>query len=259
MMTKGILVASFGTTVDKTRELNITAVENTIAETFKEYKIYSAFTSGMVCKILAKRGIEYFDAATVMQRMAQDGIKDVVIQPTHLLYGDEFDKLCTQAIQNEYLFNSVKFSTPLLADTDDMRRVLHILRDNIALEAGECLVLVGHGTHHFCNPVYAALDYMAKAEGMENIFVGTLESYPDIDMLLNLVQKAGYKKAVLTPLMLVAGDHGINDMASDDEDSWKSQFEKKGIQTRCLVKGLGEYQQIKDIYCSHVVETLGES
>lgn len=259
MAKKAILVASFGTTFDDTREKNITAVEKEFEKTFREYKIYSAFTSGMVRKSLAKRGIETFDAETILQKMAQDGMTEIIIQPTHLLYGDEFDKLCTQVIEKEYLFKNVKFSSPLLGDIEDMKKVLKVLTENIKLDAGECLVLMGHGTNHFCNTVYSALDYLAKAEKMEYLFVGTLEAYPDIDTVLSQVKKAGYKKVLITPLMLVAGDHATNDMASSKEDSWKSKFEANGIKTRCEIKGLGEYPEIRKLYCAHTLQAIGEN
>ncbi|MEG0091215.1 MAG: sirohydrochlorin cobaltochelatase [Oscillospiraceae bacterium] len=258
MSKKGILAASFGTSFDETREKNIGALENELAQTFKDYKLYSAFTSGMVRKLLAQKGIETFDAKQMLKKMQEDGVTQVIVQPTHLLYGDEFDKLCMQAIESEYLFKDLKISTPLLADTQDMRKVLHILNDNVKTQQGEALVLMGHGTQHFCNSVYGALDYMAKAEGMEHIFVGTVEGYPDFDLMLKQIQRAGYKKVVITPLMLVAGDHATNDMASEEKTSWKSQFEAVGIKARCVVKGLGEYPEIRKIYCTHTMDTIGE-
>lgn len=252
MLNKAILVASFGTSYEETRQKNIVALENHIKVQYAGYKIYSTYTSGMVRKILASKGIEIFDVETAMQTMHKDGIKEIIVLPTHLLYGIEYDKLCGGVHKFEHLFDKVVITTPLLASTEDMNSVLSAIDADMQMEKDECLVLMGHGTEHFCNPVYAALDYMCKAKGLNHIFIGTVEAYPDIDTVISLVKKTNYKKAVLAPLMLVAGDHAVNDMASDDDDSWKTKFEKNGIQTRTIVKGLGEMQKIKEIYCQHI-------
>ena len=258
MQDKAILVASFGTSHEETRQKNIVELEKEIERNFPQYKIYTAYTSDMVRKILSKKGVEVQDAKTAFANMKSDGITQVMLQPTHLLYGDEFDKLCYMAIESEYMFKSLKISTPLLSDIGDIKNVLNILKSENEISEGEALVLMGHGTEHFCNTVYAAMDYTAKAEGMHNVFVGTVEAYPLLQNVVSAVKKAGFTKALITPLMLVAGDHAVNDMASDDEGSWKTVFKKNGIEPRCKIAGLGQYSNIRKIYINHLKETMGE-
>ena len=125
-----------------------------------------------------------------------------------------------------------------------------------SLSDQEALVLMGHGTEHCINPVYAALDYQFKEKGFKNVFVGTVEAYPDIAVVEKMVADYNPKKVILLPLMVVAGDHASNDMAGDEEDSWKSIFEKSGYEVECILKGLGEFQSIRDIYLEHISQDI---
>lgn len=253
-MSQAILVASFGTTHADTCTRNIASVEEAVTRAFPESTIYRAFTSGIVKRILDARGNPVDNADEALARIEADGHRDLFVLPTHLLYGVEYDDLVAQVRAHAGRFDSVRIAAPLLADVSDYRIVLQTLFDSNPLQEYEALVLMGHGTSHACNPVYAALDYEAKAMGLSRIFVGTVEAYPALDDTIVQVLKAGFKRALITPLMLVAGDHAVNDMAADEPGSWKTSFAEAGILPRCLVKGLGEYPAVRDLYCAHAAD-----
>ncbi|SHJ18873.1 sirohydrochlorin cobaltochelatase [Lutispora thermophila] len=256
MKNKAILVVSFGTSYEETRQKNIVSLELDIAKRFSKYRIYSAYTSSIVRKILMKRNIQMDDVPTAMGKMAKDGIWEVIVQPTHLLYGIEYEKLKNQIIDASQKFKKVKLGRPLLSDIYSLKKVISIISHEIKPEKGTAILLMGHGTSHFSNIVYPALDYISKAEGYDHIFIGTVEGYPDLQIVISQIKKSGFKKVLLTPLMLVAGEHAVNDMASDEDDSWKTVLQKQGLQVTCMIKGLGEYQGIRDIYFSHISEAI---
>lgn len=253
-MSTGILVVSFGTTFDDTREKNIGAVCHDIQEEFAPMPVYQAFTSGMVRASLARRGITIPPVDEALKQMHKDGITRVAILPTHLLYGEEFDKLCAQAQGCRTLFEEIKIAKPLLAGDKDFIAVLTTLAQALPTQTGEALVLMGHGTAHFCNTVYGALDCRAKALGLDHLFVGTVEAWPDLDAVIAALKKGGFTGALVTPLMLVAGDHATNDMASHEKDSWKTRLIQNGFACRTVVRGLGEYPAVRKLYCSHLAE-----
>lgn len=253
---RGILVVSFGTTHADTREKTIDRLEAEVKNTFKDYKIYSAWTSSIIRKKLLARGENIDDVASAMEKISKDGIKKLYILSTHFLNGIEYEKLCSQAMEKSELFEEVVISKALFTGTKDMENVLNIINKEIYPEADRAVVAVGHGSEHFSDSVYGALDYMAKARGFGHIFIGTIEGFPNMDVTLEAVKKAGYKKVLLTPLMLVAGDHAKNDIASDDEDSWKTAFQEEGIDCDILLKGLGEYEGIREIYMEHLRNIL---
>ena len=136
------------------------------------------------------------------------------------------------------------------------RQLLQAVAAGVETAPDEALVLMGHGTPHFCNTVYAAMDYHAKAAGLSHVFVGTVEAFPDLDTLIAAVRRAGYRRVVLAPLMLVAGDHANNDMASDAPDSWKTRFSRAGLPARAVIRGLGEYPPVLELYESHLHSIL---
>ena len=154
-------------------------------------------------------------------------------------------------------FNSIKIGAPLLTFTDDYKNIINILTKEFSyIKEDEALIIMGHGTNHHANATYAALDYTFKEMGYRNIYIGNVESYPELDNVINLIEHNSYKKLYLTPLMIVAGDHAINDMASDEEDSWKSILENKGFNVECIIKGLGEYKEIRDMFINHIQMTF---
>ncbi|MDD3279011.1 MAG: sirohydrochlorin cobaltochelatase [Lachnospiraceae bacterium] len=255
---KAILVVSFGTSFENTRKVTIDAIEQDIAQAYPDYRIYRAWTSKMILKKLKKRdGIHYDNVKEAMQRMASDGITDVVIQPTHVINGIENDLMTEDALEYADLFHTIHFGTPLLTSIQDNDRLIAAIHEEFQdLTSDEVLVLMGHGTAHFANAIYAALDYTFKDKGYPNIFLGTVEAYPSMDSLLHMVQEYNPKRIVLAPFMIVAGDHATNDMAGEDPDSWRCQFEAAGYPVTCVLKGLGEYPQVRKLLVEHVADAI---
>lgn len=255
---KAILVVSFGTSYEETRKVTIDAIEASIAEAYPDYKIYRAWTSKMILAKLKKRdNLHINNVKEAMAEMAADGITDVIIQPTHVINGIENDLMKEDALSFRASFNSIRFGTPLLTSEDDNLAVMNAVADEFSdLEEDSVLVLMGHGTTHFSNAIYAALDYAFKDKGHPNIFLGTVEAYPTMESLMRMVKAYQPKKVVLAPFMIVAGDHARNDMAGDDPDSWYSQFVNEGFHVECVLKGLGEYPGIRQIFNEHIQATL---
>lgn len=255
---KALLVVSFGTSHTETREKTIGAIEKNIASAYPNHEVRRAFTSGMILKVLEKRdGIVIDNVAEAMNRLVSDGFEEVLVQPTHVIPGDEYDEMVGDVIMFEDRFDKVSIGTPLLYDTEDYRKVISAVMEQFPdLGEREALVLMGHGTEHPINAVYAALDYMFKDMGYPNVFVGTVEAYPGVETALKQVEAFRPEKVILMPLMVVAGDHAINDMAGDEEDSWKSIFEKAGCKVECILKGLGEFQAVRDIYLEHIAQVI---
>lgn len=250
---KAILVVSFGTSYPDTLQKNIQAIENDIAAAFPAYTIRRAFTSGMILRKLKSRDNMRIDrVAQALEKLAGEGFETVICQPTHILNGEEFEDILADLKPFEHRFKTLKVGAPLLTDTADYRALTQILSDIFPAQHQTALCLMGHGSSHFADTAYAALDYHFKSTGRPDIFVGTVEGFPDLDTLRCAVGKTDAKKIILTPLMVVAGDHATNDMASDEADSWKSTFEAAGYAVRCVLKGLGEYRQIRELYISHV-------
>ncbi|MGI6730663.1 MAG: sirohydrochlorin cobaltochelatase [Anaerovoracaceae bacterium] len=251
---KAILVVSFGTSYKETRDKTIGAIEADIQYSWPAYEVRRAFTSGMILRVLEKRdGIKIDTVEEALNGLADDGFSKIYIQPTHVINGDEYEKMLRDIDRVESRFETVKVGTPLLTETSDYQIVAkEILSQLPKLDKKEALVLMGHGTEHHVNAVYPAMDYHFKAMGHPNVFVGTVEGYPDLETVLNQVNQYKPEKIVLLPFMVVAGDHACNDMAGDEEDSWKSVFEAEGYQVDTILKGLGEFEGIRDLYLKHL-------
>ena len=254
MNKRAILVASFGTSHANTRDRTIGVIEEDIASAYPDFEIRRAFTSGMILKILAKRdGIIIDTVRSAMDRLAREGFHTVLVQPTHVINGDEYDDMVADVMQYQDNFEELIIGSPLLTDTEDYEKViLGIMEQFPDLDKKDALVLMGHGTEHHVNAVYAALDYRFKEMGYSNVFVGTVEAYPDLEVVLKQVKAYQPQKIILLPLMVVAGDHACNDMASEEKDSWKSIFEAEGYEVSCILKGLGEFKAIRTIYLEHI-------
>lgn len=255
---KAILVVSFGTSFENTRKLTIDAIESDIASAYPDYQVYRAWTSKMILAKLKKRdGIHYDNVKEAMERMASDGITDVIVQPTHVINGIENDLMTEDALSYSDQFHTIHFGTPLLTSDEDNNRLIEAIHEEfIDLTSDDVLVLMGHGTAHFANAIYAALDYTFKDKGYPNIFLGTVEAYPSMDSLLHMVAEYGPKRVILAPFMIVAGDHANNDMAGDDPDSWRCQFEAAGYPVTCVLKGLGEYSNVRKLLVEHVAAAI---
>lgn len=251
---KAILVVSFGTSYNETRKKTIDAIENAATEAFPDCAVYRAWTSGMIMrKILKRDGVKINNVKEAMRQMAADGITDVIVQPTHVINGIENDQMIADALSCREDFHSIRFGTPLLTSSEDNRQIVSIISDEFSdLRPDEALVLMGHGTTHYANAIYAAMDYTFKDLGYPNIFLGTVEAYPSMETLLKMVKELSPQRIILAPFMIVAGDHATNDMAGKDPDSWKCQFENAGFQVDCVLKGLGEYPAIRELFIRHI-------
>lgn len=251
---KGLLAVSFGTSVNETREKTIDAIEAELEAAFPEYRMYRAWTSGMIIKKLKRRdGIQIDTVTEAMERMLADGITEVAVQPTHVINGIENDQMTADVLAFRDRLESVCFGTPLLTTEEDSAAVIRAVMEEFPDFPGdEALVFMGHGTTHYANSVYAALDYRFKDMGYSNVFLGTVEAYPSLETLMRLVRAHGSKRVTLAPFMVVAGDHAMNDMSGQDRDSWRSQFEAAGFQVSCCLKGLGEYKGIRALYADHI-------
>lgn len=258
MKKKAMLVVSFGTTHSDTREKTIDMIEQNIAEAFPDYKIYRAWTSKMIiAKLAARDGIIIDSVSEAMERIKKDGITEVVVQPTHIVNGIENDAMVADVKKNANDINSIVFGNPLLTAHEDYDRVIDILMGEMdETPADTALIFMGHGTTHHANATYSALDYKFKDRGYKNVFVGTVEAYPSLETLIKNVNAAGFTKVIITPFLVVAGEHAKNDMSGDDEDSWRNRFESSGFSVSCLVKGIGEYRGIRDMFAVHALDAI---
>lgn len=254
---KAILVVSFGTSYHDTREKTIDKLEEDLQKAFPDRTFYRAWTSKMIIKKVLKRdGIKVNTVTEAMEQMMADGVKDVVIQPTHILGGVENDFMTADAMAFAEQFDSIVIGAPLLIETEDFFTTIEAVVKEFAVPDDEAMVFMGHGTTHQTNSVYAALDYMFKDAGHDNYFIGTVEAYPEFDTMLKLLKKSPYKKVTLAPFMIVAGDHANNDMAGDEDDAWKAMLEKEGYEVTCVLKGLGEIPSIRKIFTSHALKIV---
>lgn len=251
---KAILAVSFGTSHNDTRKITIDAIEQDMQATFPDYALYRAWTSKMIIKkVNARDGVHICNVKEAMEKMLQDGITDVLVQPTHVINGIENDLMKEDALAFQEQFHSISFGDPLLTSEQDNLAVIDAITSEFkTLTKDEVLVLMGHGTTHYANAIYAALDYTFKDKGYSNIFLGTVEAYPTMESLLKMVHAYQPKKVVLAPFMIVAGDHAKNDMASDEPDSWYSQFKAAGYDVEPVLKGLGEYTGIRKLFIEHL-------
>ena len=255
---KAILVVSFGTSYEATRKVTIEAIEKDIANAYPDYKLYRAWTSKMILAKLKKRdNLHINNVKEAMEEMIADGITDVIIQPTHVINGIENELMKEDALSYRESFHSIRFGTPLLTSEEDNQTVINAIAEEFSyLSEEEVLVLMGHGTTHYSNAIYAALDYAFKDKGHPNIFLGTVEAYPSMQSLMKMIKAYAPQKVVLAPFMIVAGDHAKNDMAGDNPESWYSQFVQEGFQVETVLKGLGEYKGIRELFVKHVADTL---
>ena len=254
--TKAILVVSFGTSFHRTREKTIDRIEADIESAYPDYQIYRAWTSKMIiAKLLRRDGVKVPTVAEAVEQMIADGITELIVQPTHVINGVENDLMKEDVLKRRDAFERVAFGDPLLTSQEDNVAVIRAVMEEFPdLKEDEALVLMGHGTTHYANAIYAALDYTFKDMGYSRVFLGTVEAYPSMESLKKQIRALGPKRLILAPFMVVAGDHAIHDMSGQDEDSWRSQFEREGYEVVCQMKGLGEYSGVRQIYLEHVRE-----
>ncbi len=256
---KELLVVSFGTSFNDSRRLTIGAIEGALETAYPDYSVRRGFTADIVIDHVQKRDnvkIDNLDAA--LQRAVDNKVKTLVVQPTHLMNGLEYDEIVSKIANYSDAFDQVEIGAPLLTSDDDFKRVEEAIVDwTKEYDDGEtAIVFMGHGTEAASNQVYAKMQDLLTKDGHKNYFVGTVEASPSLDDVRALVKAGNYKKVVLEPLMVVAGDHANNDMAGDDEESWKTAFTNDGYEVTCLLRGLGENEAIRKIYVDHAAEAM---
>jgi cobalamin biosynthesis Co2+ chelatase CbiK len=255
---KAILVVSFGTTHKDTREKTISVMKREIENEFLDYKVYEAWTSSMIRNIVLKEeNLKIKSVKEAMQQMLQEGITQVVIQPTHVINGVENDSMKEDADAFQKQFDKIIFGTPLLTAEKDFTDICEILKAAfLNIPKDEAVVFMGHGTTHYANSAYAALEYECKDRGFLNFFMGTVEAYPDLEAVLRRLETFQPKRVHVAPFMIVAGDHAKNDLAGDKKDSWKNVLKEYGYETNIILKGLGEYEAIREVFIRHIKESL---
>ncbi len=258
---KELLVVSFGTSYNDSRRLTIGAIEKAIQDAYPEWSVRRAFTSQIIIDRVAKRDGEVIDNVTeALDRAVANGVKTLFVQPTHLMDGYEFNDLKDELATYADAFDQIILGRPLLQRDADFGDLCEALAGATAqYDDGEtAIVFMGHGTEADSNWVYEHMQEMLEEGGAENYFVGTVEATPSLDNVLARVQDGSYKRVVLRPMMIVAGDHANNDMAGDDEDSWKSKFEEAGYEVECVLEGLGQLPEVHRIVLDHVFESMTE-
>lgn len=251
-MEKAIVITSFGTSVPEARA-SITAVEEALERAAPGYFCVRAFTSPTIRRILAGRGEAVPGLTEALEQLCAAGVRQVVVQPTHLLYGYEYDKLKAETDAFASRFEKTTVGRPLLADIGDLRRFAAGLSQTYPARDGEAVVLMGHGTGHFANMVYPALQTALRLKGCNNLYVGTVEGWPCVDDVLGQLRE---RRVLLVPLMLVAGEHAKKDMAGDGPDSWKSRLERAGFSVSCSFTGLGLFHWVQDMYRERLLDVL---
>ena len=282
-----LLVVSFGTSFNDSRAEDIKGIEDKLQEAYPDWSVRRAFTALIIINHVEARDDEVIDnMQQALDRAVENGVKNLVVQPTHLMHGAEYDEM-TEAI-NGYKdkFESVAIAEPMLGEVgddatvinDDKKAVAQAITDeackeagfdsmDAAAEAGTAFVFMGHGTSHTANITYDQMQTQMENLGFKNAFIGTVEGKPEdtaCDKVIEKVKEAGYKNVVLRPLMVVAGDHANNDMAGDDEDSWKSQFVASGnfenVDTQ--IAGLGRIEAVEQLYVDHTkaaIDSIGST
>ncbi len=276
-----LLVVSFGTSFNDSRAQDIKGIEDALQKAYPDWSVRRAFTAQIIINHVEARDQENIDNMDqALQRAVDNGVKNLVIQPTHLMHGAEYDEMVEAVDGYKDKFESVAIAEPMLGEVgddatvinDDKKAVAQAITDAACEEAGyddmaaaaddgTAFVFMGHGTSHTANVTYDQMQTQMEDLGFTNAFIGTVEGKPEdteCQAVIEKIKDAGFKKVVLRPLMVVAGDHANNDMAGDDEDSWKSQFEAAGafdtVDTQ--IAGLGRVQAVEDLYVAHTKDAI---
>lgn len=276
-----ILVVSFGTSFNDSRTNDIGGIEKAIQKAFPTLSVRRAFTSQIIINhVQARDGIKIDNVDQALERAVNNKVKTLIVQPTHLMHGAEYDEFTETLGKYADKFEQVIVSEPLLGEHADDEKVVNKDKEIVAksvldaaiedagfesidksIEESTAFVFLGHGTSHKAKVTYSQMVNTFKDLGYPNAFVGTVEGEPEetsIDEVISAVADAGFKNVILRPLMVVAGDHANNDMAGDDEDSWKSIFESKGVfnSVECQIEGLGSIEELQNLYVSHINDAL---
>ncbi len=256
---KAILMVSFGTSYNDNREKTIGAIEADVRAEYPDWEVRRAFTSRMIIKKLMERdGLKIDYVTEAMDRLVQEGYETVLIQPTHVMNGVEYDDVVRIASEHLGNIKNLNMGRPLLTSSEDYDALVDAIEEVLAkdLADGEALVLMGHGSEHYANATYSQLQMKLWLKGMRNVFVTTVEGFPEFDDTIGLMKEAGFSKAVLFPLMVVAGDHATEDMAGDEEDSLKCRLMSEGFGVTCVVRGMGEFSEFRKLFLNHVADAM---
>ena len=271
---KELLVVSFGTSFNDSRVADIKSVEDALQEANPDWSVRRAFTAQIIINhIQARDGEKIDNMDQALERAVANGVKQLVVQPTHLMHGAEYDEMCAAIDKVRDQFDSVEIAEPLLGEVGDDATVINADKEAAAKavvaaaleesgyestaaakDAGVAYVLMGHGTAHVAKVTYSQMATQMAKLGYENVFVGTVEGEPEetsCEAVIEAVKNAGYTTVVLRPLMVVAGDHANNDMAGADDDSWKTMFEAAGFTVNCQISGLGRIADVQALYVAH--------
>jgi len=250
---KALLAVSFGTSVAETREKTIGAIEKDLSAAFPDRSLYRAWTSSIIRKkLLRTENLAIDSVEEAMDRMAMDGVTDVLVQPTHMLIGEEYNKAVDAIRAGAHRFARVTLGAPLLTTPEDLKALAQAMKDAFpTLAEDQMLVWMGHGSDKTEDNVYLRLNERFAAEGTDNVIVGTVEFDPGFDGVRERIRARKPRQVLLAPLMVVAGDHALNDMAGDEPDSWKSLVAGEGTEPVCILKGMGEYPSVRAIYVRH--------
>ncbi|MCI6679216.1 MAG: sirohydrochlorin cobaltochelatase [Oscillibacter sp.] len=271
---KELLVVSFGTSYNDSRVADIKSIEDALQAANPDWSVRRAFTAQIIINhIQARDGEKIDNMEQALERAVANGVKQLVVQPTHLMHGAEYDEMCAAIDKVRDKFESVEIAEPMLGEVGSDAAVINADKEAVAKavvaaalsesgyestaaakEAGVAYVLMGHGTAHVAKVTYSQMATQMDKLGYENVFVGTVEGEPEetsCEAVIEAVKNAGYTTVVLRPLMVVAGDHANNDMAGADDDSWKTMFEAAGFTVNCQISGLGRIADVQALYVAH--------
>ena len=276
-----LLAVSFGTSYNDSRVEDIKGIEDALQEAYPDWSVRRAFTSQIIINHIQARDGECIDNMDqALERAVKNNVKNLIVQPTHLMHGAEYDELVKAVERYQDKFESVKVSEPLLGEVGSDASAINSDKEAVAKavtaqavetagydsldaakEDGTAFVFMGHGTSHTAKVSYSQMQTQMQVLGYDNVFIGTVEGEPEetsCEAIIEAVKNAGYKKVILRPLMVVAGDHANNDMAGEDEDSWKSLFENSGFfeQVDVQIAGLGGIEAIQQIYVDHTAAVI---
>ena len=269
-----LLVVSFGTSFNDSRVADIKGIEDALQEANPDWSVRRAFTAQIIINHIQARDGEKIDNMTqALDRAVANGVKNLVVQPTHLTHGAEYDEMCEALEQYKDKFESVAIAEPMLGEVGSDATVINADKEAVAKaitaaavadsgfesvdaakEAGTAFVFMGHGTAHVAKVTYSQMQAQMQQLGYENVFIGTVEGEPEetsCEAVIEAVKAAGYTNVILRPLMVVAGDHANNDMAGSEDDSWKTMFEAAGFTVDCQIAGLGEIADVQALYVAH--------
>ena len=269
-----LLVVSFGTSYNDSRVADIKGIEDALQAAYPDWSVRRAFTAQIIINhVQARDGEKIDNMDQALDRAVANGVKNLVVQPTHLMHGAEYDEMCEAIEQYKDKFESVSIAEPLLGEVGSDATVINADKEAVAKaitaaavadsgfesldaakDAGTAFVFMGHGTAHVAKVTYSQMQTQMQQLGYENVFIGTVEGEPEetaCEAVIEAVKAAGYTNVVLRPLMVVAGDHANNDMAGSEEDSWKTMFEAAGFTVDCQIHGLGGIADVQALYVAH--------